>query len=328
MSASSGQPSLLYSLSVLLVGLAVSWLVRNPSSKIMKRLPPRGALPRPVLATSHNDEMQAHPLNEALSNGIPCIEVDVWLSEKDGTTLLAGHEPKNLRPEKTLRALYLDPIMDLLKEAASEGKAGKDWIGLFPLAPQQELILMIDMKGDGRQLYPKLLEVLQPFVDANMLTSFRDGKWHRRPLTIIGTGDTPIGPVFHASPRHVFIDAPLLTLEAGFELDGEHHEWSGEIAPMASGRWLWQLSWPSVAALRKYSAAAHSRGIKARWWGTPRLVPYVRRAVWDVQLRAGVDWMNADDLADVATFLRNRPSAPSHLDSTPAGPALELMHQK
>ena len=131
-----------------------------------------------------------------------------------------------------------------------------------------------------------------------MLTSFRDGEWHRRPLTIIGTGDTPIGPVFHANPRHVFIDAPLLTLEAGFEVDGKHHEWSGEIAPMASGRWLWQLSWPSVAALRKYSAAAHSRGIKARWWGAPRLVPYVRRAIWDVQLRAGVDWMNADDLAE------------------------------
>ena len=62
MSASSYQPSLLYPLSVLLVGLAMSWLVRNPSSEVMKRLPPRSALPRPVLATSHNDEMQAYPL--------------------------------------------------------------------------------------------------------------------------------------------------------------------------------------------------------------------------------------------------------------------------
>lgn len=83
--------------------------------------------------------------NEALSNGIPCIEVDVWLSKEDDNTLLAGHELKNLRPEKTLSALYLDPIMGLLKEAAQERKAGKDWTGLFPLAPQQELILMIDM---------------------------------------------------------------------------------------------------------------------------------------------------------------------------------------
>lgn len=129
-----------------------------------------------------------------------------------------------------------------------------------------------------------------------MLTTFRDGKWHRRPLTIVGTGDTPIAPVYHANPRYIFIDAPLLTLEAGFDLDGKHHEWSGNLAPMASGRWLRPSSSPSVDALHKYSEAAHSRGIKARWWDAPRLQPDVRHAVWDVQLRAGVDWMNADDL--------------------------------
>ena len=64
MSASSGQPTLFYPLGVLLVGLAMSWLVRNSSSEGagMKQLPPRGALPCPVQATSHNDEMQAYPL--------------------------------------------------------------------------------------------------------------------------------------------------------------------------------------------------------------------------------------------------------------------------
>lgn len=86
---------------------------------------------------------------EALSHGIPCIEVDVWLMEG---VLLAGHESKDLSAGKTLDKLYLGPLMRMLNKANPEGIAtlGEEpernaWTGIFPLAPEQEFMLMIDM---------------------------------------------------------------------------------------------------------------------------------------------------------------------------------------
>ena len=75
---------------------------------------------------------------------------------------------------------------------------------------------------------------------------------------------------------------------------------------MASGKWLWSSYYPNVEALRRYSDLAHSGGIKARWWGVARWPGPLRRYLWELQWKAGVDWLNADDLEDVAQFLRQK----------------------
>ncbi|KLO15635.1 hypothetical protein SCHPADRAFT_824485, partial [Schizopora paradoxa] len=254
----------------------------------------------------------------ALSLGIPCIEVDVWLV--DGV-LFAGHEPQDLSPDRTLERLYLTPLLDILSKAnpdTESDKSGKGWNGVFARASKQELMLMIDIKSDGEALWPALLDALQPFRERGWLTTYHyppaanatgniadfhddgSGEFTLGPLRIVGTGNTPIGRVYTQQPaRDVFYDAPLKA------------EWTPALAPMASSKWLLSsyLSLPpyalppamrkgAIKELRRYSEEAHARGIKARWWGSARWPAVVRRRVWEVQREAGVDWMNADDLAE------------------------------
>lgn len=65
-------------------------------------------------------------------------------------TLLAGHELKDLSKGKTLKGIYLDPLFKMLERANEKSERltdgeSEDWKGVFPLAPKQEMMLMIDV---------------------------------------------------------------------------------------------------------------------------------------------------------------------------------------
>jgi len=58
-------------------------------------------------AHSHNDYEQPMPFRHAFDRGFRSIEADVWLV--DGR-LLVAHDRRDALPERTLAALYLDPL--------------------------------------------------------------------------------------------------------------------------------------------------------------------------------------------------------------------------
>lgn len=119
------------------------------------------------------------------------------------------------------------------------------------------------------------------------------------PVTIVGTGDTPIARVVNATPRYIFYDAPFVDIDKGFDMpDGQHLDWTKEVSPVCSSRWMWKILYPSADTLREYSNRAHARGIQTRWWDVPRWPGFLRRSLWSLQLQAGVDWINADDLQE------------------------------
>ena len=60
-------------------------------------------------AHAHNDYEHARPLLDALDHGFCGVEADIYLV--DGK-LLVAHDRKDLRPERTLQALYLDPLRE------------------------------------------------------------------------------------------------------------------------------------------------------------------------------------------------------------------------
>ena len=66
-----------------------------------------------VRAHSHNDYEHARPLFEALDQGFCSVEADVWLV--DGK-LLVGHDRVDLKPERTLEALYLGPLRTRIEQ--------------------------------------------------------------------------------------------------------------------------------------------------------------------------------------------------------------------
>src|SRR5215831_11275168 len=71
------------------------------------------AQPRPLTNVhAHNDYEHSRPLFDALDHGFCSVEADIWLTP-DG--LLIGHDKKDLKPGRTLEALYLEPLRDRVK---------------------------------------------------------------------------------------------------------------------------------------------------------------------------------------------------------------------
>ena len=64
-------------------------------------------------AHSHNDYEQASPFSLAYQHRFGSIEADIWL--KDGNIFVA-HDAKDIQASRTLAALYLDPIKQILQE--------------------------------------------------------------------------------------------------------------------------------------------------------------------------------------------------------------------
>src|SRR5262245_24855387 len=81
------------------VGLLACW---SPASADERVVPLRHT-------HAHNDYEHKRPLFDALDQGFCSVEADVFLT--DGR-LLVGHERKDLRPERTLESLYLDPLRE------------------------------------------------------------------------------------------------------------------------------------------------------------------------------------------------------------------------
>jgi len=310
--------------------------------------------PQRIWAFSHNDEMQGKDaLVLALSLGFGGIEVDTWLgpvnsskvvqaSQEDSfpqsgskspsptllgdepldpnMTLLAGHDMKDLAAYRTLKGLYLDPLMDILdKNNGHRGNGG--WVGVYPADPRAQLIVAIDMKSNGDATWPYLVSALQPFLNKGYLTTYdpSTSRWTPGPLLIIGTGNTPLARVYHSPLRYIFFDAPLLSLRHPVSLAPgpagpvATFEFDKTISPMASGKFPLVAhaglgmplckSNPVVRWMRWYTAEAASSGIKSRWWGAARSPRWLRRRVWALQRMGGAEWVNADDLADAAEWL-------------------------
>src|SRR5882672_4968668 len=67
-------------------------------------------LPTPLpQAHAHNDYEHTRPLFDALDRGFCSVEADVWLVNGQ---LLVAHDLKDAKPERTLQALYLDPLRE------------------------------------------------------------------------------------------------------------------------------------------------------------------------------------------------------------------------
>ncbi|GHJ84269.1 hypothetical protein NliqN6_0671 [Naganishia liquefaciens] len=211
-----------------------------------------------VYANSHNDEMQGdRAFTHALSLGLASMEADVWLAtadvESNDPVLLVGHEDRDLKDRRTLKQIYLDPIWEIL-ERVNEGNDGsRGWKGVFTDrgVPDQTLILQIDTKNEVDGIYAELRKLIHPFVEKGYLSRFErsspnssiiDGKLTLGPLTIVGTGDTPIHSILSDNPRYIFKDGPLTKLDEPIRYSDPESgdlisvDWHPSFAPMASAK--------------------------------------------------------------------------------------------
>ena len=64
-------------------------------------------------AHAHNDYRHASPLHDALAHGFTSVEADIFLVDDD---LYVAHDRRDITPERTLRALYLDPLRERVRK--------------------------------------------------------------------------------------------------------------------------------------------------------------------------------------------------------------------
>ncbi len=240
------------------------------------------AAPVPLVhAHAHNDYQHTRPLLDALDHGFCSVEADVHLV--DGQ-LLVAHDRNQVKPERTLQALYLDPLRGRVKQNGGR---------VYRSGP--ECTLLIDFKSDWQASYPVLRSLLKQY--AEMLTTFRVGAVQTNAIRVIITGHHAKEMFAGETIRYASIDGELTDLGSGE---------SADLIPWISSKWSQSFQWRGSGAIpeadkRKLTnivAKAHQQGRRVRFWGAPDQAVF-----WGEMLANGVDLINTDDLDGAQKFL-------------------------
>lgn len=179
----------------------------------------------PIACHSHNDYWRPRPLFTALGHGCSAVEADVWLSLND--KVLVGHMQTALSPQRTLSTLYLDPILEMLDRAnpraeeldrySREGEPDRVVLnGVFDSAPRTTLVLLIDFKSNGHELWPVVYSHLDPLRRKGYLSHFNGTTVITGPITVVVSGNARFDNVVENDHyRDMFFDAPLELLSSG-----------------------------------------------------------------------------------------------------------------
>ncbi len=251
----------------------------------LQSTPQGDATPLPG-AHAHNDYQHARPLLDALDQGFTSVEADIFLV---GDKLLVAHEQKEIRPERTLQSLYLQPLKE--RVVRNGGRVYRD---------EPRFVLLIDLKTAAEPTYRRLHEVLTEYRD--MLTTFGPAGRKEGAVLVVVSGAQPLEQMQAQAVRCAGCDGRLNHLDS---------ELSADLIPMISDNWGNCFSWRGVGPMppdqrRKLEdivSKSHVKGRLVRFWATPDLPSLARDAVWQELLSAGVDLINTDDLQGLRRFL-------------------------
>ncbi len=221
-------------------------------------------------AHSHNDYAQANPFLGAYGLQCGAIEADVYLQEGE---LMVAHHPNEIKPERTLQALYLQPL-------AAQHRAGK----IYPLQ------LLIDLKTPAGPTLDTLVSQLKrlPYV-------FGENK----PVKVVISGNMPAPNDFDRYPSWILFDG---------RFEENYSDRALARVPMFSAsfgvvsRWNGQGLFPKEdrEKLVELVNRAHQKGKKVRFWGNPD-----QEAAWKELMAVGTDWIGSDRPQALIEFFKN-----------------------
>ncbi len=244
----------------------------------------------PLVGThAHNDYRQRRPLQDALRFGYVSVEADVWAIDGE---LRVGHDAHDLVPGRTLRSLYLEPLAArvALRECVHPGLDN----------PFQ---LVVEFKTGGEETYPLLEAELAEF--AGLLTRYENGETIPGAISVVISGKCPREILAGQPVRYAGCDGSFA--ELGEELPAH-------LVPLISEKLAWRFNWRGIGPmpeeertkLRKLVDQAHAEGRRVRFWGVPAKPTRVRQAIWRELHAAGVDYLDADRLRSLNSFLRRQ----------------------
>ncbi|KAH9905643.1 hypothetical protein F4778DRAFT_802097 [Xylariomycetidae sp. FL2044] len=281
----------------------------------------------PLPCHSHNDYWRPHPLFNALGAGCTGIEADVWLSE-DRKDLLVGHKRGVLSPDKTLKSMYLDPLLRILERRNPEDVWSNNTIhdrakGVFETSPNTTLTLMIDVKEKPDEIWPLVVQQIEPFRSQRFL--YRVEKVDNEsqaiwpaPIVVVGSGEMNLTSISKPHPSYdtyhdTFLDAPLASLpktnifsssedpEAttpGQLYTPENSYYASTSFQQTIGSVAFGFTHDQMEKLRTQIRVANQSGLVSRYWDSPSWPINYRDYIWNVLSREGVSMLSVDDLDD------------------------------
>ena len=269
------------------LGAALAGSVALPATQALAG--ERRHRPNPLWrAHAHNDYEHPRPLLDALDHRFGSVEADIYLA---GGQLLVAHDPEDLDPSRTLESLYLGPLAARVR--AHHGSVYR--------GHRRPLQLLIDIKTEGASTYLELDRQLGRY--RSLFTTYAHGRVLPGPVTAVVSGDRAArAPMEAQRVRRAFYDGRLTDLGSTAP---------ASFVPLLSDNWTLHFTWRGVGAfpdaerrkLRGIVDTAHARGQRVRFWATPDLPGPDRDALWGELVTAGVDHLNTDDLAGLASFL-------------------------
>ncbi len=234
--------------------------------------------PLPIIAHAHNDYQNPNPLWDALHFGFTSIEVDVRLA---AGILFVAHDKEDIRPFKTLRSMYLEPLLDLVHK--NQGCVFANGAGI---------VLLIDVKSGAtdswKVLFPLLNEYSSQMGDA---------------VTFVISGNRDFEAMFESHPGAAWYDGRMDDLKS--------HS-AHPVISMVSIKWTEEFNWKGeghiseneLKKLKKLVASAHSKDIKIRFWNTDLSNNLHQENLWKLLLQSDVDIIGTDKLQELNTYLK------------------------
>jgi glycerophosphoryl diester phosphodiesterase len=242
-------------------------------------------------AHAHNDYDHERPLFEALDQGFASVEADVFSYPGLGLDdLYVAHNVQDVRVARTLKALYLEPLAQLVRD--NGGSVHGDG---------QPFYLLIDIKTAAEGTYAEIDRQLRDY--AFMLTQFTPAGMTPGAITVAISGNRPAETMRAQALRYAGYDGRMSDLDSADP---------ASFMPLLSDNWNTQFSWKGAGAmpadqrarLREQVGKVHAAGRRIRYWETPDAAGPEREAVWHELLCAGADHLNSDDLAGLSGYLR------------------------
>ncbi|KAI5253479.1 hypothetical protein E4T42_02831 [Aureobasidium subglaciale] len=251
------------------------------------------------------------PLYAKIASACISVEADVWHIEGD---LYVGHDAGSLTAAAAPRKVYLDPLLRILEATNAPSTIGNGNTdghqGVFAADPFQILVLLIDIKSNAAENYLQLDKQLQDLRDANLLTHWNGTYRVERPITVVVSGNASFGLIVatNETQRGCTIGAfgerrqsscsyrssKVLSDALRFKYN-PNNSWYAS-SQLKSISLFSSLTAGEAENLGHFVNMAAARGLKSRYWGTPRWLRSLRDQVWETLFKQGTSILNVDDL--------------------------------
>lgn len=224
-------------------------------------------------AHSHNDYVHSAPFRNAFQRSFGSIEADIF--ERSGE-LYVAHDSTHIDKSRTLRALYLLPLQQAIKEKK----------GVFA-DTARPIQILIDFKTAGVPTMRTLIAQLQAFPE--IIT-------HPK-IKLVISGSRPDPALWKQYPPYIWFD--------GIPTASYTNEQLSRIALISDNfrsyaKWNGNgtLSSEEELRIRTVIGKVHGMNKPFRFWATPD-----NSNTWETMMKLGVDYLNTDKIDALADYL-------------------------